>query len=300
MAMDNENLVTLAIFEGHNIRQIWHEDRWFFSVIDVVGALTGSRSPQQYWYTLKSRLAEEGSNETLTNCQGLKLPASDGKQRKTDCADTETMLRLIQSVPSPHAEPFKQWLAQVGAERLEELADPEQALEEWRDRAIRSFMAHGYSEGWSRNRVDSIIARKAVTGQWAIRGIKPAEFPILTDRLHMGTFGLGVQEHMEFKGYPVIKRGMRIVHQGDLRQGMTALESAVITFAENVSTGLHIQRNSQGFPEVARDVDDAASLARDNRRKLEELTGQAVVSSTNMMIEKDGGLWSLLPSPDDA
>ncbi len=139
-----------------------------------------------------------------------------------------------------------------------------------------------------------------MTGQWAIRGIRPSEFPILTDRMHMGTFGLSVEEHKELKGYPVIRKGNQLAHKGDLRSGMTALELAVITFAENVSTGLHIQRDSQGFTEVARDVGDAASLARENRLRLEEMTGQPVVSATNMLVERDGGLWSLLPSPEDA
>jgi len=297
---NGNELVSLAVFENHNIRQIWHDDRWFFSVVDVVRVLTESKNPQQYWYTLKGRLAQEGANGPLTICKGLKLPAADGKMRETDCADTETMLRIIQSIPSPKAEPFKQWLAQVGTERLEEIEDPEKALDEWRERAIRSYMARGYSEGWARNRVDAIIARKSVTGQWAVRGIKPREYAILTDRMHMGTFGLGIQEHMELKGFPVIRRGNRLVHKGDLREGMTALESAVITFAENVSTGLHIQRDSQGFAEVARDVDDAAELAKENRIKLEQLTGQPVVSKTNMTIERDGGLWGLLPPPDEA
>jgi DNA-damage-inducible protein D len=210
------------------------------------------------------------------------------------------MLRLIQSIPSPKAEPFKLWLAQVGAERLEEIEDPEKALEEWKERAIRSYMARGYSLAWAKARVDSILARKRVTGEWAVRGIKLEEYAILTDRMHMGTFGLNIQEHMELKGYPVIKRGKRTVHKGDLREGMTILESAVITFAENVSAGLHVERDSHGFTQIARDVDDAAELARKNRVELERLTGQPVVSSVNMTIEKDGGLWSLLPPPDDA
>ncbi len=297
---NQDNLTSLAIFDEHNIRQIWHEDRWFFSVIDVIRALTLSKSPQYYWSKLKERLQKEGGNEPLTKCHKLKLPANDGKMRETDCADAETMFRLIQSVPSPHAERFKQWLAQVGAERLEEIADPEQALEEWKERAVRSYMAHGYSEAWAKARVDSILARKRVTGEWAVRGIQPGEYPILTDRMHMGTFGLSIQEHMELKGYPVIQRSGKMTHKGDLREGMTILESAVITFAENVSAGLHVERDSHGFPEIARDVDDASTLAKKNRIELERLTGQPVVSATNMLIEKDGGLWSMLPPPEES
>jgi hypothetical protein len=300
MTNDSEQLTTMAIFEGFTIRQIWHDDEWYFSVIDVIAALTDSDAPNKYWSAMKRRVKKESDLELSTNCRQLKLPASDGKLRETECANTENMLHDVQHVPSKKAIPFREWLAQVGAERLEEIDDPEKALNEWKERAIHSFMAHGYSEGWARNRVDSLIARNNVTGQWAIRGIKPGEFPILTDRMHMGTFGLSVEEHKEFKGYPVIRKGKQPAHKGDRRSGMTALELAVITFAENVSTGLRIERDSQGFAEVARDVGDAASLARENRLKLEEMTGQPVVSATNMLIERDGGLWSLLPPPEDA
>ncbi len=295
-----DNLTTLAIFEDHNIRQIWHDDEWYFSVVDVIRALTNSKNPQQYWYTLKKRLAVEGSHETLTNCKGLKLPASDGKMRETDCANTETMLRLIQSVPSPNAERFKQWLAQVGAERLEEIEDPEAALDEWKERAIRSYMAHGYSEAYAKNRVDSIIARKGITGQWSARGIRQEEFPILTDRLHMGAFGLSVQAHMQLKEFPVIQLGGRAVHQGNLRAGMTPTELAIATFADNITSALHIERDSHGFAEIAHDVDDGGELAHKQRLEVEKLTGKPVVSSTNLTVEKDGGLWGLLPPPDEA
>lgn len=300
MPPEDDQTTTMAIFEDRNIRQIWHNGEWFFSVVDVIAALTESTDPRQYWPRLKTRVKKDSGIELSTLCTQLKLPASDGKLRETDCANTENMLHIVQYVPSRKAIPFREWLAQVGAERLEEIADPEAALYEWKERAINSFMARGYSEGWARNRVDSLIARNNVTGQWAIRGIKSTEFPILTDRMHMGTFGLSVEEHKDLKGYPVIRKGKQLAHDSDLRSGMTALELAVITFAENVSTGLHIQRDSQGFTEVARDVGDAASLARENRTKLEEMTGQPVVSATNMLVERDGGLWSLLPPPEDA
>jgi len=297
-----DNLTTLALFEQHNIRQIWHEDEWWFSIVDVVQAIQQYADYQQarkYWNKLKERLMEEGANETVTKCHQLKLPASDAKMRLTDCANTEIMLRLVQSIPSPRAEPFREWLAQVGAERLEEIADPEAALDEWRERAIRSYMSHGYSEALAKSRIDSIISRKGVTNQWGVRSITAAEFPILTDRLHMGTFGLSIQQHMALKGYLVIKRANKITYKGNLRAGMTILENAVMTFAENVSAGLHVQRDSQGFKQIARDVDDAATLARKNREEIERLTGEPVVSATNMMIEKDGGLWSLLPPPGE-
>ena len=273
--------------------------RRYFSVVDVIRALTDSKNPQQYWRTLKSRLSSESASESVTNCNALKMPASDGKMRDTDCATAETMLRIIQSVPSPKAEPFKQWMAQVASERLEEIADPEQALQEWKERAIRSFMAAGKSEHYARVRVDSILVRNALTGEWGVRGIKQEEFPILTNQLHMGMFDISVQQHMGIKGYPVIKRGNREVHQGDLRKGMTPMELTVTMFGENLARSLHIQRDSHGFAEVSRDVDDAASRARVERVAIEQMTGVPVVSSTNMELEQDGGLWGLLPLPDD-
>lgn len=301
LPQDANNPVILAIFEGHNLRQIWHDEQWFFSVVDVIAAITQNQPrARKYWSELRAKLIEEGFAELSDKIGRLKLPASDGKMRETDCANTETMLRIVQSVPSPKAEKFKKWLAEVGNERLEEIADPESALNEWKARAIGSFMGRGFSEKWARNRVDSIIARNAVTGQWALRGIQAEEYPILTDRLHMGSFGLSIQEHMELKGYPVIKRAGRIAHKGDLREGMTAMELAVSTFAENVSTALHIQRDSQGFHEVARDVDDAGGLAKRNRLEIEKLIGEPVVSPANMLHERAGGLWSLLPAPDES
>lgn len=300
MAKSSESVISMALFEDRTIRQIWHENAWYFSAVDIVAALTESKEPSKYWSAMKRRVLRESGFQLSTVCRQLKLPASDGKFYRTDCATTENALHIVQYIPSKQATPFREWLAQVGAERLEEIVDPERSLNEWKERAIVSFIAHGYSEGWARNRVDSIIARNSVTGQWAIRGIRSSEYPILTDRLHMGTFGLSIEAHKDLKGYPVIQKGQKLVHPDDLRSGMTALELAVITFAENVSTALHIERDSHGFAEVAHDVGDAAHLARENRIKLEEMTGQPVVSASNMLIERDGGLWSLLPSPADA
>jgi len=297
--MQTESILVIGMFEGHNIRQQWHGDEWYFSVVDVIRALTDSKDPQQYWRDMKRRITDEGFQETQAKCLPLKLPARDGKMRDTDCADTETMLRLVQSIPSPKAEPFKQWLAQVGAERLEEIADPEQGLQEWKERAIRSFMAAGKSEHYARIRVDSILVRNAITGEWGVRGIKPEEIPILTNQLHMGMFDISIQYHMGLKGYPVIKRGNREVHKGDLRKGMTPMELTVTMFGENLARSLHIQRDSHGFAEISRDVDDAAARARVERLAIEQITGVPVVSSTNMELEQDGGLWGLLPPPDD-
>lgn len=181
MPQNTEDLTTLFIFAERNVRQVWHDDKWFFSVIDVIAALTESADPRRYWSRLKKRAQEDWGLKLDSMCTQLKLPASDGKFYSTDCANTKNILHIVQYVPSKKAIPFREWLAQVGAERLEEIDDPEQALNEWKARAINSFMARGYSEGWARNCVDSLIARNNVTGQWAIRGITSSEFAILTD-----------------------------------------------------------------------------------------------------------------------
>jgi prophage antirepressor-like protein len=164
MPQNAEDLTTLFVIAERNVRQVWHDNEWFFSVVDVIAALTESADPRRYWSRLKKRAKEDWGFELDSMCTRLKLPASDGKLRETDCANTENMLHIVQYVPSKKAIPFREWLAQVGAERLEEIADPEKALNEWKERAIQSFMAHGYSEGWARNRVDSLIARNNVTG----------------------------------------------------------------------------------------------------------------------------------------
>jgi len=299
MRNTHEQTTSILIFESHTIRQTWCDDEWYFSVIDIIAALTDSAEPRKYWSTMKTRVQKESTFQLSSICRQLKLPASDGKNYGTDCANTENMLHIIQYIPSPKATPFRQWLAQAGAEKLEAIIDPEAELQEWKERAVRSYMSKGYSEDWSRNRVDAIIARKSLTGEWAVRGIQSGEYAILTDQLHMGTFGISVQEHMGFKGYPVIRKGKQLVHKGDLREGMTVMELAVSTFAENLTRGLHVERNSQGFQQVSQDVNDASNLARQNRETIEELTGRPVLSSTNMMIERDGGLWSLLPPPEE-
>lgn len=300
MPQDRENLVSLAIFEGSNIRQIWHDDQWHFSVIDMIRAVAESSEPSKYWTAMKARVQKEGGVKLSTLCRRLKLPSSDGKNYLTDCANTENMLHIVQYIPSKKAVPFREWLAQVGAERLEEIADPEQAFAEWEERAVRSYMASGYSEAWARNRIDSIVARKSLTGEWALRGIRPEEYPILTDRLHMGEFGISIEQHKDLKGYPVIHIGNRAVHKGDLRPGMTAMELAVATFGDNVARALHIEQNSHGFHAIAADVDQAGAIARDKRLEIEHVTGKPVISPTNMLNEPDGGLWGMLPAPEDA
>lgn len=290
----------LAIFDEATIRRVWHEDQWWFSVVDVIGVLTESKDPGAYWRKLRQRLLQkEGATEVVTNCHALKLPGRDGKLYATDCATSEMLLRLMQSVPSPKAEPFKLWLAQVGQERLEEAEDPAAAFDEWRRRAILSYMAQGYSETWATNRVDGIIARKALTREWSVRGIDERDFAALTNRLHMGEFGLSIVDHAEYKGFEiVIVRGRR-TFKGNVRSGMTPMEQAVATFGDNLTRALHQERDSYGLPQITRDVDDAGHIAGLKRLEIERLTGKPVVSPRNMTIERDGGLWGQLTDGED-
>lgn len=281
-----------ALFEGHNIRKVWFEDEWWFAVVDVIGILTEREgdSAQGYWRKLKHDLLEEGS-QTVTSCNGLRLLARDGKFRKIDCANTEILLRLIQSVPSPNAEPFKLWLAKVGSDRIDEAGDPEAAYIEWRKRAILSYQAAGYSEDWAINRVDNIVSRNDLTAEWTLRGITSEEISILTNELHMGTFGVSVQSHMGVKGLAIIHVKGRQKHKGNLQDTMTRMELALSTFANNLTSALHDERGSEGYIEIHRDVVDAGQLGGSFRQQIEAKTGKPVVSSRNMAIEKDGGLW---------
>lgn len=265
------------------IRKTWHEGRWFFSVIDVIGALTDSAAPRKYWTAMKARIQDEGFREVATNCRQLKMPSADGKQRLTDAADTETLLRIIQSVPSPKAEPLKQWLARVGTERLEEMQDP--ALEA--DRLRRQYAKLGYSDTWIRERLKNIVARNDVTGEWAERGAEEGrEFALLTDVLSRGTFELTTAQH-------TIVKGLKARH--NLRDNMTPLELALTSLAELTATELHQVRDAQGFVELQRDAHEAGGIAGDARRNIEAATGRPVVSPENYRTLRQGRQRELQP-----
>lgn len=215
----------IALFHGNTIRRIWDEEKelWYFSVVDVISALTNSSNPQVYWRVLKKRLSDEGSNETVTKCNGLKMLAADGKMRLTDVADTEVMLRIIQSVPSPNAEPLKLWLAKIGYERLEETADPELAI----DRALKTYLRKGYSKAWINQRLKSIEIRKGLTDEWETRGVKEGlEFAILTDEITHAWTGLTTKEYKNLKG----------LKKENLRDNMTNLELVLNMLAETATT----------------------------------------------------------------
>jgi DNA-damage-inducible protein D len=288
-----------ALFEGRNIRKVWFADEWWFAVVDVIAVLTESADPTAYWRKLKQRLRTENA-ETVTNCHALRLPTKDGKFRALDCANTEILLRIIQSVPSPNAEPFKLWLAQVGSDRIDEAGDPEAAYIEWRKRAILSYQAAGYSEDWAIARVDNIVSRNDLTSEWTLRSITSEEIPILTNELHMGTFGISVQEHMGVKGLTVIQVKGRPKHKGNLQDGMTRMELALSTFANNLTSAIHEERGSEGYAAVHQDVVDAGQLSGSFRQQIEAKIGKPVVSSRNMAIEKDGGLWGQIDDSTEA
>ncbi len=187
----------LSAFEGQHIRKIWHNNEWFFSVVDIVGILSESKDPRNYWKVLKFRLIEESGNETVTNCNQLKLPAEDGKLRETDCVNTEGAFRIVQSIPSPKAEPFKRWLAKIGYERVQEIENPELAQNRMRE----LYRAKGYSDGWIEKRVRGIAIRDELTDEWKKRDVgAEKEYAILTAEISKATFGMTPREYKEFKG----------------------------------------------------------------------------------------------------
>ncbi len=269
MSPDDHALIPSDEFFDGAIRRVWHDDRWFFSVLDVIAAITESVNVRSYWPKLKESLRDEGASELLTKIQQLRMPAKDGKLRLTDAADEEALLRIIQSAPSPKAEPIKQWLARVGTERLEEMRDPRLAV----DRLQRLYRQQGYPEDWIELRMQTILDRDELTDEWKGRGAQEGrEFAILTDTIHSGTFGVSTGEHKVVK---VLKP------RHDLRDNMTRLELALINLAEVAATDLHRTRDSQGFGELRRDTREAGEVGGAARRDIEARRGAPVVSSDN-------------------
>ena len=264
----------LAIFKGKEIRRTLHNDEWWFSVVDVCAVLTDSRDAGAYWRKLKQRLKAEGS-EVVTICHGLKLIAPDGRKRKTDCADTEGIFRIIQSIPSPKAEPFKRWLAKVGYERVQEIEDPELATK--RTKAL--YRAKGYSEAWIEKRMRGIAVRAELTDEWKSRGIKEQpEYAILTAEISKAAFGLTPSEYKELKG----------LQRENLRDHMTDLELIFSMLGEAATTEIARKQDAQGFPENKVAAHKGGKIAGDAREKLEIETEDKVVSSENYLIEPEG------------
>ena len=259
----------IQLFEDKRIRTAWDEEKeeWYFSIVDVVAVLTDSPNPQTYWRVLKKRLKDEG-NETVTSCNGLKMIAADGKRRMTDVADTEQLLRIIQSIPSPKAEPFKLWLAQVGRERIEETIDPELTIE----RALETYLKKGYTREWINQRLQAIQVRKELTDEWDARGVqKGVEYAILTDEISRAWSGMSTRQYKNLKG----------LKKENLRDNMTTLELVLNMLAEATTTEISKQKAPSTFSEnmaVAREGGEAAGIAR---KAVEERTGVPVITPKN-------------------
>ena len=261
----------IQLFEEQQIRSAWDEEKeeWYFSIVDVVGVLTESKDPTAYWRKLKQRLKEEG-NETVTNCHALKMVAPDGKRRFTDVADTEQLLRIIQSVPSKKAEPFKLWLAQVGRERIEETIDPELTI----DRALNTYSKKGYSREWINQRLQSIQVRKELTDEWVDRGVKPGkEFAILTDEITRAWSGMSTRQYKSYKG----------LKKENLRDNMSTTEIVLNMLAETATKEISKQTKPDTFEKNREIAQKGGNVAGNARKELELLTGHPVITSQNAM-----------------
>jgi len=288
MSLEN----ALVVFQGKRIRRKWHEEKWHFSVVDIIAVLTESADPRNYWKVLKHRLNREGS-EVVTKCNQLKLPASDGKYYDTDCADTETIFRLIQSIPSPNAEPFKRWLARVGYERVQEIDDPELAMKRMKE----IYRAKGYSEAWIEKRSRGIAVRNELTDEWEKREIGgDREYAILTAEISMATFGMTPAEYKRHKS----------LSRENLRDHMNDLELIFTMLGEAATTEIARNRDARGFPENKEAAHKGGTIAGGARVKLEKESGRSVASPDNYLeapesvkrIEKRKRKESLPATPD--
>ena len=265
--MSQESKVKL--FQEQSIRSHWDDEQeiWYFSVVDVIAVLAENERPRKYWSDLKKKLKDEGS-ELSENIGQLKMLAADGKMRKTDVADTEQLLRLIQSIPSPKAEPFKQWLAQVGAERIEETEDPELAF----DRAMQTYLAKGYSKEWINQRLKSIEVRKELTDEWQERGMKQGlEYAILTNALTEAWAGKSIKAYKQHKG----------LKKENLRDNMSNLELVLNMLAEASTTEISKKQQPQGLEENKQVAQKGGNAAKQARLEIEKQTGESIVSSDN-------------------
>ena len=258
----------IQLFEERKVRTVWDDEaeRWYFSVVDVVGVLTDSPDPNNYWKVLKNRLKKEG-NETVTNCNRLKLLAADGKMRMTDVADTEQLFRLIQSIPSPKAEPFKQWMAQVASDRLDQMQDPELSIQQ----AMLDYKRLGYSDNWINQRLKSMEVRKELTDEWQRRGVAGEQYATLTDIITMEWAGRNTKSYKQFKG----------LKKENLRDNMTNIELALNTLAEAAVTEISKQQQPKGFQHNVRVAKSGGSVAKAARKQLENQLGHSVISPIN-------------------
>ena len=270
---DREEIMTkktaIKLFHEQRIRSLWDDkiEKWYFSIVDVIGILTGSKNPNNYWKVLKNRLKKEGS-ELVTNCNQLKMQSSDGKYYRTDVADTEQLFRLIQSIPSPKAEPFKLWLAKVGRERVDEIEDPEIGI----DRLMETYLRKGYSREWINQRLKSIEIRKELTDEWEYRGVKKGqEYAILTDEITKAWSGFTTKQ---YKSYKDLKKE-------NLRDHMTNLELVLNMLAEASTTEISKEKEPETFLENKDVARKGGNVAKAARLKLENTTGKKVVKRLN-------------------
>ena len=260
----------IKLFEGNQIRSLWdsEQEEWYFSVVDVVAVLTESDKPRDYWYRVKKRMSDEEKSELSTICRQLKLKAPDGKMRETDVADMQGIFRIIQSIPSPKAEPFKLWLAQVGKERIDEIIDPELTI----DRALETYLKKGYTREWINQRLQAIQVRKELTDTWLDHGVKEGrEFAILTNEISKAWSGMTTREYKDFKG----------LKKENLRDNMSTLELVLNMLAEATTTELTQIANPQGLEENKKIAQDGGNIAGDTRKAIESKTGQPVITPKN-------------------
>lgn len=260
----------VKIFEGSQIRSVWDNEReeWYFSVVDVIGSLTESNNPRDYWYRVKKRMSEEERSELSTFCRQLKLKSTDGKLYKTDVADMQGIFRIIQSVPSPKAEPFKMWLAEVGKERIDEIIDPELTI----DRALEGYARKGYSREWINQRLQAIQVRKELTDTWQDHGVKAGnEYAILTNEISKAWSGMTTREYKDFKR----------LKKENLRDNISTTELILNMLAETATKDIAEATNPQGLDENKQIAQDGGSIAGDARKSIEARTGKPVITSKN-------------------
>jgi len=261
---------TIAIFKGKKIRRILYSGEWWFSIIDIIAALTESTNARDYWYKMKVRVNSEDGLELSTICRQLKLEASDGKKYETDCANTETLFRIIQSIPSPKAESFKRWLAKVGYQRIQEIEDPELATKRTRE----LYKAKGYSDDWIEKRMRGIAIREELTEEWQDRGAtETKDYEILTAEISKATFGVTPGEYKNLKG----------IKKENLRDHMDTLELIFTMLGEKATTEIHIAEDSKGIPKLKLDSKAGGNIAGGARKKLEKRIGKSVISKNNYL-----------------
>ena len=262
----------IKLYENKEIRSVWDNDKeeWYFSIVDVVAVLTDSKNPRDYWYRVKKRMSEEEQSQLSTFCRQLKMKATDGKMRETDVADMQGIFRIIQSIPSPKAEPFKMWLAEVGKERIDEIIDPELTI----DRALQTYLQKGYSREWVNQRLQAIQVRKELTDAWKDHGVKEGmEYAILTNEISKAWAGMTTRQYKDFKN----------LKKENLRDNMSTLELVLNMLAEATTTELTQTLNPQGLEENKEVAKEGGTVAGNARKDIEARTGKPVITQKNAL-----------------